>query len=128
MTKEQAQKANNRIVVLEDRIQNFNDNIIRWGINQEKESSLYINLVTTMTEFQLEIKTLKDALNTRHEWLFNFKNGGWNSEMAFTKEEAIEQAIFKYGHPDTQEMLQVDTTTFRVSTTVDHKNLMSMFY
>ena len=53
--------------------------------------------------------------------------GGWNSEMAFTKEEAIEQAIFKYGHPDTQEMLQVDTTTFRVSTTVDHRNLMSMF-
>jgi hypothetical protein len=66
-------------------------------------------------------------LATKLEFLFNFKGGGWNSEIAYTKEDAIEQAVFKYGHPDTQEILKVDVTTFRVSTPDDRRNLLSLF-
>lgn len=122
MTKEQAQVANNRIMVLEDRIQNFTDNIIHWGIDQEKDSSLYINLATTMTEFQLEIKTLKYAINTRYEWLFNFAGGGWNSVNAYTREEAI--ALAK----DVYSGMEIDEKTFRISTTSDKTSLLRNFY
>lgn len=81
-----------------------------------------------VTETKAEFAALERMLATSLEFLFNFKGGGWNSEVAYTEEEAIEQAITKYGHPDTQEMLKIDITTFRVSTSADHKNLMSMFY
>lgn len=120
MTNEQAQVAKNRIQVLEQRIQNFNL-IINIYI-KDKESSLYINLVTTVTEFQLEIKTLRDALNTRHEWLFNFKGGGWNSVHAYTLEEAIGAAKGEYSG------LEIDEKSFRISTTSDRQNLLSSFY
>lgn len=122
MTNAQAQVAQNRILVLEDRIQKFNDNIIRWGIDAEKESSLYTTIVTTITEFELEVHSLRESLNTRREWLFNFVGGGWNSVMAYTLEEAIETAVSKYSGMD------VDASTFRVSTPADEQNLLSLFY
>lgn len=120
MTNAQAEIANNRIQVLEDRIQNFN--LIINIYLKDKESSIYINLVTTMTEFQLEIKTLKDAINTRHEWLFNFVGGGWNQVMAYTLEEAIEIARQEHSGMDIQD------GSFRISTPGDYKTQMSSFY
>ena len=122
MTNAQAEIANNRILVLEDRIQKFNDNIIRWGIDAEKESSLYTTIVTTITEFELEVHSLRESLNTRREWLFNFVGGGWNSVMAYTLEEAIEMAVYVYSGMD------VDTSTFRVSTPSDYNAQLSSFY
>ena len=122
MTKVERNKAKSRVEALNSRlnaVQTLTENMSDKG---------GIEMLNIINEIKAEIATLEELLATRFEFLFNFKSGGWNSEMAFTKEEAIEQAIFKYGHPDTQEMLQVDTTTFRVSTPVDHKNLMSMFY
>jgi hypothetical protein len=121
MTKVERNKAKSRVEALNSRlnaVQTLTENMSDKG---------GIEMLNIINEIKAEIATLEELLATRFEFLFNFKSGGWNSEMAFTKEEAIEQAIFKYGHPDTQEMLQVDTTTFRVSTTVDHRNLMSMF-
>lgn len=120
MTNEQALVAKNRIQVLEQRIQNFN--LIINIYLKDKESSIYINLVTTMTEFQLEIKTLKDALNTRHEWLFNFVGGGWNQVHAYTLEEAIGTAKGEYSG------LEIDEKSFRISTPTDYSNLLSLFY
>ena len=122
MTKVERNKAKSRVEALNSRlnaVQTLTENMSDKG---------GIEMLNIINEIKTEIAALDELLATRFEFLFNFKSGGWNSEMAFTKEEAIEQAIFKYGHPDTQEMLQVDTTTFRVSTPVDHKNLMSMFY
>jgi hypothetical protein len=78
-------------------------------------------------ETTTEIEAIEKQLATKLEFLFNFKGGGWNSEIAYTKEDAIEQAVFKYGHPDTQEILKVDVTTFRVSTPDDRRNLLSLF-
>ena len=121
MTKVERNKAKSRVEALNSRlnaVQTLTENMSDKG---------GIEMLNIINEIKAEIATLEELLATRFEFLFNFKSGGWNSEMAFTKEEAIEQAIFKYGHPDTQEMLQVDVTTFRVSTTVDHRNLMSMF-
>lgn len=122
MTNAQAEIANNRIQVLEDRIQKFNENIIRWGIDAEKESSLYITIVTTITEFELEVHSLVESLNTRHEWLFNFVGGGWNQVMAYTLEEAIEIAHQEYSGMDIQD------GSFRISTPQDYKTQMSSFY
>jgi hypothetical protein len=48
--------------------------------------------------------------------------------MAYYEEEAIEQAIFKYGHPNTQESLRVDVNSFRLSTPSDYNAQLSSFY
>ena len=78
-------------------------------------------------ETTTEIEAIEKQLATKLEFLFNFKGGGWNSYIAYTKVDAIEEAVFKYGHPDTQEILKVDVTTFRVSTPDDRRNLLSLF-
>lgn len=79
-------------------------------------------------EAKTEIDALEKQLSTKLEFIFNFKGGGWNSEVAFTKEEAIEQAISKYGVPEEwNKVLNIDITTFRVSTPDDRRNLLSLF-
>jgi hypothetical protein len=77
-----------------------------------------------------EAQSIQKLLAERREYLFNFKGGGWNSEYAFTEEQAIEQAIEKYGMPNEhgREGLNVDVSTFRVSTPSDYQNLLSLFY
>lgn len=126
MTNAQAQAAQNRILVLEDRIQSFNSNITRYRI--EVGSSLFTTISTTITEFELEVHSLRKSLNTHREWLFNFVGGGWNSVMAYTLEEAIQQAITIYGNPNKQDALRVDINTFRVSTPADEQNLLTSFF
>jgi hypothetical protein len=120
MTNAQAQAHQERILVLEGRIQAFNASLTLFPI--EEGSSLYTTIVTTITEFELEVHSLRKSLNTRREWLFNFIGGGWNSVTAYTLEEAIETATTTYGGMD------VDTSTFRVSTPADEQSLLSLFY
>ena len=79
-------------------------------------------------ETTTEIEAIEKQLSTKLEFLFNFKGGGWNSEVAFTKEQAIEQAIANYGFPEEgKKILNIDITTFRVSTPNDRRNLLSLF-
>jgi len=69
-------------------------------------------------ETQAELDLLEKTLATKWEFLFNFKSGGWNSEVAFTREEAIEKAIAHYGQPsEDHKVLNIDVNSFRVSTT-----------
>jgi hypothetical protein len=68
-----------------------------------------------------ELKERQSMLNKNHEWLFNFKDGGWNSSMGKDKQEAIKEAIKTYGK-------DVDPTTFRISTYEDERALLSLFY
>jgi hypothetical protein len=76
-----------------------------------------------------ELSKIKNIKDNKREYLFNFKNGGWNSEFAFYEEQAIEQAIEKYGQPsEDHKVLNIDIKSFRVSTPSDHQNLLSMFY
>lgn len=82
------------------------------------------SIIKEANEELAKIKILKD---NKREFLFNFKGGGWNSEYAFTEEQAIEQAIEKYEGPGKINSNLIDTKTFRVSTPSDYQNLLSMF-
>lgn len=87
------------------------------------------DLEDIIKETEEELLHIKDLKDNRREYLFNFKGGGWNSELAFYEEEAVKQAIKKYGVPtETGTICNVDTTTFRISTPADYRNLMSNFY
>ena len=123
MTREQRDAAKQRLELLESRME---------GISALTDNGCPIEMDNIMQpiikETKADIAALQIHLATKWEFLFNFIGGGWNSEVAFTKEDAIEQALFNYGHPDTQEHLRVDTSTFRVSTPEDYKNQLSSFY
>ncbi len=122
MTREQRDALKKRVVALGSRL----DAIQTLTENMSDKGGIEISNI--INETKAEIAALERTLATSLEFLFNFKGGGWNSEIAYTKEDAIEQALFKYGHPDTQEMLRVDTSTFRVSTPSDFDALMRGFY
>ena len=122
MTREQRDAAKQRVVALSSRldaIQTLTENMSDQG---------GIEIANIINETKAEIDALAKQIATKWEFLFNFKGGGWNSEVAFTKEDAIEQALFNYGHPDTQEHLRVDVSTFRVSTPSDYNAQLSSFY
>ena len=122
MTREQRDAAKQRVVALSSRldaIQTLTENMSDQG---------GIEIANIINETKAEIDALAKQIATKWEFLFNFKGGGWNSEVAFTKEDAIEQALFNYGHPDTQEHLRVDVGSFRVSTPSDYKAQLSSFY
>jgi len=122
MTREQRDAAKQRVVALSSRL-----NAIE-TLTENMSDQGGIEIANIINETKAEIDALAKRIATKWEFLFNFKGGGWNSEVAFTREDAIEQAVFKYGHPDTQEMLRVDVSTFRVSTPEDYKNQLSSFY
>lgn len=122
MTREQRDAAKQRVVALSSRL----DAIRTLTENMSDQGG--IEIANIINETKAEIDALTKRIATKWEFLFNFKGGGWNSEVAFTREDAIEQALFNYGHPDTQEHLRVDTSTFRVSTPADYKNQLSSFY
>jgi len=122
MTKEQRDALKKRVVLLESRLDGIS------ALTENMSDKGGIAIISIIEETKIEIAALERTLATSLEFLFNFKGGGWNSEVAYTKEDAIEQALFKYGHPDTQEMLRVDTSTFRVSTPSDFDALMRGFY
>ncbi len=123
MTREQRDAAKQRLELLESRLDGISA-ITNNGCPIEMGNILQ----PIINETVAEIVALERTLATSLTFLFNFKGGGWNSEIAYTKEDAIEQALFKYGHPDTQAMCQVDTSTFRVSTPSDFDAQMRGFY
>lgn len=59
---------------------------------------------------------------SRQEWVYNFIGGGWNSEFAVTKEEAIEKAKIRWGKPE-----ELDTKSFRTVSVMEMSNLMNQF-
>jgi len=122
MTREQRDATKQRVVALSSRL----DAIETLTENMSDKGG--IEIANIINETKAEIDALAKRIATKWEFLFNFKGGGWNSEVAFTKEDAIEQALFNYGHPDTQMHLRVDVSTFRVSTPTDYKNQLSSFY
>ena len=124
MTREQRNKAIQRLELLEVRLD---------GISAITDNGCPIDmgnlLQPIIDETKAELDLLERTLATKWEFLFNFKSGGWNSELAFTREEAIEQAIANYGQPsEDHKVLNIDVTSFRVSTTHDKAGLLSSFY
>ena len=76
-------------------------------------------------EYNNEIARLNKSIHERREYLYNFIGGGWNSECAYTVEEAIEKAQNRWAVDSPK--LRVDVETFRVSTPSDYSSLLSMF-
>ena len=122
MTRDQREAAKQRLWNLELRLNGIN------ALTENMSDKGGAEIASILEETKTEIESLEKTLATKWEFLFNFIGGGWNSEVAFTKEDAIDQALFKYGHPNTQTSLRVDVTSFRVSTPTDYKNQMSTFY
>ena len=123
MTREQRNKAIQRLELLELRL----DGLSALSYNVSDKGG--IELLSIIDETKAELDLLERTLATKWEFLFNFKSGGWNSELAFTREEAIEQAIANYGQPsEDHKVLNIDVTSFRVSTTHDKAGLLSSFY
>jgi hypothetical protein len=122
MTREQRDAAKKRLWNLELRLNGI------WSLTENMSDKGGIEIANILDETKAEIAAIEKQLATKWEFLFNFIGGGWNSEIAFTEEDAIEQSLFKYGHPDTQEHLRVDITTFRVSTPSDYNAQLSSFY
>ena len=58
-------------------------------------------------------------------WNFGFEGGGWNSNVAKTKEESIKKAKKMY---NASKHTQVSETSFRVATKADTQTLLSLFY
>ena len=122
MTRDQRDAAKKRLWNLELRLNGI------WSLTENMSDKGGIEIANILDETKAEIAAIEKQLATKWEFLFNFIGGGWNSEIAFTEEDAIEQALFKYGHPDTQTSLRVDVRSFRVSTPSDYKNQLSSFY
>jgi hypothetical protein len=122
MTRDQREAAKQRLWNLELRLNGIN------ALTENMSDKGGAEIASILDETRVEIASIEKQLATKWEFLFNFIGGGWNSEVAFTKEDAIEQALFQYGHPNTQTSLRVDVTSFRVSTPTDYRNQMSTFY
>lgn len=124
MTNAQRQSGLARISVLKNRNANMHAmcNVMELSDVMENE------IIEQMAENQDVINQLEKATSAKYEFLFNFEGGGWNSEYAHTKEEAMELAKAKYSTEDYKGTCVPDMTTFRVSTPADYNNLLSLFY
>jgi hypothetical protein len=120
MTEAQRTSGLKRINELTIRNVNF-ESLIK---TNELSSIMENELNTQITENEKVIQDLIKATDKRYEFLFNFVGGGWNSEYAYTIEEAQLLAKEKYGDSTSVP----DMKTFRVSTPSDYSNLLSMFY
>ena len=75
----------------------------------------------------IKAKIVGNLIPDRQEFIYNFTNGGWNSEFAANKAQAYKQAIERWG--DGSDLAnRVDKTSFRGSTPRDYSNEMSKFY
>jgi hypothetical protein len=123
MKKAEYNKMQKRLALLIDREQALRSVIE----SSDMSDDALAHLVAIATETKTEIFNAARILEAKREYLFNFAGGGWNSEYAFYEEQAIKQAIKKYGD-EVKGVLDVDVKSFRVSTPADYQSLMSMFY
>ena len=79
----------------------------------------------TIKPIILEKMKMLKYISGLKSWNFNFESGGWNSNVAKTKEEAINKAKKMY---NASKYTQVSEKSFRVATYADTANLLSSFY
>jgi hypothetical protein len=118
MTREQRDAAKKRLWNLELRLNGI------WSLTENMSDKGGIEIANILDETKAEIAAIEKQLATKWEFLFNFIGGGWNSEIAFTEEDAIEQALLQYSFSS----LRVDVRSFRVSTPSDYNAQLSLFY
>ena len=71
------------------------------------------------------IRPTSNATKSKCEYMYNFKLGGWNTEMAYTVEEAIVQARERWKNIPN---LTIDEKTFRVTNEKELRSAMAVFY
>jgi len=76
-------------------------------------------------EYAEELTRLDNLISEKREYIYNFVGGGWNSEYALTVEDAIAQAQARWGD---DKRLQVDTSSFRMSTPESMRSALSLFH
>ena len=94
------------------------------GLAVAIENSIVPEYQEALSKILEEKRSLRKYINSRKPWNFNFKSGGWNSTVAVTKQEAIENSIKEYE----ESLSDIDEYTFRVATSEDTKQLLSLFY
>jgi len=57
------------------------------------------------------------------EYIYNFVGGGWNSEFAHDKYEAMRKAKKRWSNKP----YQIDMKSFRVKSELEYKHLLSLF-
>jgi len=124
MTEVKRKSALERIVTLTRR----NDELDSLIKHYEPSTAMEEMLLEIVAENTTHIQELVEATDKRYEFLFNFTSGGWNSEYAYTLEEAQALAKAKYSTEDYKGNCIPDMKTFRVSTPADYDSLMGMFY
>jgi hypothetical protein len=124
MTRAQRETGIERVATLENR----NAELMALIGRYEPSTAMEEVLIEIMAENQDVINQLEKATSAKYEFLFNFEGGGWNSEWAHTKEEAMELAKAKYSTDDYKGTCIPDMKSFRVSTPADYNNLLSLFY
>ena len=121
MTEVQRESALKRIKKLSLRINRLETMCINFKLSADMAK----DVDDIIREYKREIERLVSITEHKHEFVFNFKSGGWNSEWAYTIEEARLQAKEKYGNGLE---LGPDWTSFRIITHADYQNLISMFH
>jgi hypothetical protein len=62
-------------------------------------------------------------MKNKREYIYNFTDGGWNTEFATSKSSAINAAKKRWNGTT----LQVDVKSFRVKSEPEYGNLMGLF-
>jgi len=88
MKKAERNKLLQRYTVLHNRINDLTT--IQENTVSLFDEDLRGTIDSILTEARAELDNIVILKNTKHEFLFNFIGGGWNSERAFYEEEAIE--------------------------------------
>jgi hypothetical protein len=70
-------------------------------------------------------EAIAKASKNKVEWMYNFIGGGWNTEWAFTREQAIAQARERWSDSPN---LKIDESSFYASTPEAIQSALSTFY
>lgn len=87
--------------------------------------SVGANYPDSLEEILKEKEEVLKLLNERQEWIFNFQGGGWNSILAYTQEEAINEAKAEY---KVSKNYSIDEKSFRIATPKETNFLLASFY
>ena len=113
MTQNQYEQHEARVQLLKTRI-----------VELESMNSKQEVVAIVIEEAREELSRIEKALTTRREYTYNFESGGWNSEYAYTIEEAKESAAKRWEG----EKMQPRWNSFRISSEQEMQSLLSLFY
>lgn len=116
MTQNQYEQLEGRAQLLKTRVFNLKDVSGTWMAQE--------TIAVVIDEAREELTRIEKTLSTRREYTYNFEGGGWNSEYAYTVEEAKENAAKRWEG----EKMQPRWDSFRICSEQEMQGLLSLFY